>query len=68
MKKLITNILLSVFNSVVFYLLSINFIFYVPTVGGNGYAPITYIVGACLALIVFAASMIMFTVMSRKKK
>ena len=48
MKKGIVNIIIILIVSIVFYFLSINFFFRIPD--GNGYALITYLVGAGVAI------------------
>lgn len=67
MKKTVFNILVAVFVSIVFYFLSINFIFKIPSPTG-GYEAITYQVGCGVAVITGLITAILLFVFNRSKK
>lgn len=67
MKKTILNVLITVVISVVFYFLSINFIFKIPSPMG-GYEAITYQVGFGIAVIVGIITAILLLVFNKNKK
>ena len=67
MKKTVFNILVAVFVSIVFYFLSINFIFKIPSPIG-GYEAITYQVGCGVAVVVGLITAILLFVFNRSKK
>lgn len=67
MKKTISNILVAVFVSIVFYFLSVNFIFKIPSPMG-GYEVITYQVGCGIAVVAGLITAILLFVLNRNKK
>lgn len=67
MKKTISNILVAVFVSIVFYFLSVNFIFKIPSPMG-GYEAITYQVGFGIAVVAGLITAILLFVLNRNKK
>nr|WP_294037508.1 hypothetical protein [uncultured Ruminococcus sp.] len=67
MKKTISNILVAVFVSIVFYFLSVNFIFKIPSPMG-GYEAITYQVGCGIAVVAGLITAILLFVLNRNKK
>lgn len=67
MKKTISNILIAVFVSIVFYFLSVNFIFKIPSPMG-GYEAITYQVGCGIAVVAGLITAILLFVLNRNKK
>lgn len=67
MKKTVLNILVAVFVSIVFYFLSINFIFKIPSPTG-GYEAITYQVGCGVAVVAGLITAILLFVFNRNKK
>ena len=67
MKKTIFNILVAVFVSIVFYFLSVNFIFKIPSPMG-GYEAITYQVGCGIAVVAGLITAILLFVLNRNKK
>ncbi|MDD5923962.1 MAG: hypothetical protein PUC88_04155 [Clostridia bacterium] len=67
MKKTISNILIAVFVSIVFYFLSVNFIFKIPSPMG-GYEAITYQVGCGIAVVAGLITAILLFVFNRNKK
>lgn len=67
MKKTISNILVAVFVSIVFYFLSVNFIFNIPSPMG-GYEAITYQVGCGIAVVAGLITAILLFVLNRNKK
>lgn len=67
MKKTISNILIAVFVSIVFYFLSVNFIFKIPSPMG-GYDAITYQVGCGIAVVAGLITAILLFVFNRNKK
>ena len=70
MKKIILHIGLPILIAIVFYLLSITFIFKIPSSSG-GYEPITYIVGLGIALFALGVSAIASAILyigSKKNK
>ena len=67
MKKTVFNILVAVFVSIVFYFLSVNFIFKIPSPMG-GYEAITYQVGCGVAIVAGMITAILLFVFNRSKK
>lgn len=67
MKKIISNILVAVFVSIIFYVLSVNFIFKIPSPMG-GYEAITYQVGCWIAVFAGLITAILLFVLNRNKK
>lgn len=67
MKKTVFNILVAVFVSIVFYFLSVNFIFKIPSPTG-GYEAIIYQVGCGVAVIAGLITAILLFVFNRNKK
>lgn len=67
MKKAIFNILAAVLVSIVFYFLSINFIFKIPSPTG-GYEVITYQVGCGVAVVAGLITAILLFVFNKNKK
>lgn len=67
MKKTVFNILVAVFVSIVFYFLSVNFIFKIPSPTG-GYEAITYQVGCGIAVVAGLITAILLFVFNRNKK
>lgn len=67
MKKTVFNILVAVFVSIVFYFLSVNFIFKIPSPTG-GYEAITYQVGCGVAVVAGLITAILLFVFNRNKK
>lgn len=66
MKKTVFNILVAVFVSIVFYFLSVNFIFKIPSPTG-GYEAITYQVGCGIAVVAGLITTILLFVFNRSK-
>lgn len=67
MKKTVFNILVAVFVSIVFYFLSVNFIFEIPSPTG-GYEAITYQVGCGIAVVAGLITAILLFVFNKDKK
>lgn len=67
MKETISNILVAVFVSIVFYFLSVNFIFKITSPMG-GYEAITYQVGCGIAVVAGLITAILLFVLNRNKK
>lgn len=67
MKKTVFNILVAVFVSIVFYFLSVNFIFKIPSPTG-GYEAITYQVGCGIAVVAGLITAILLFIFNRNKK
>lgn len=67
MKKTVFNILVTVFVSIVFYFLSANFIFKIPSPTG-GYEAITYQVGCGIAIVAGLITAILLFAFNRNKK
>ncbi len=67
MKKTVFNILVAVFVSIVFYFLSVNFIFKIPSPTG-GYEAITYQVGCGIAVVAGLITAILLFVFNKDKK
>lgn len=67
MKKTVFYIAVSVLVSIIFYFLSVNFIFKIPSPMG-GYEAITYQVGCGIAVIAGMITAILLFVFNRNKK
>lgn len=67
MKKTIFNIFIAVLVGIVFYFLSVNFVFKIPSPIG-GYEAITYQVGFGIAVIVGIITAILLFVFNKNKK
>lgn len=67
MKKTVFNILVAVFVSIVFYFLSVNFIFKIPSPTG-GYEAITYQAGCGIAVVAGLITAILLFVFNRNQK
>lgn len=67
MKKTIFNIFIAVLVSIVFYYLSVNFIFKIPSPMG-GYEAVTYQVGCGVAVVAGLITAILLFVFNRNKK
>lgn len=67
MKKTIFNIFIAVLVGIVFYFLSVNFVFKIPSPIG-GYEAITYQVGFGIAVIVGIITAILLLVFNKNKK
>jgi hypothetical protein len=67
MKKTIARIIISLLVSIAFFLLSINYIFKIPSPTG-GYEMITYQVGAGLAIVAGGITALLLFVLKKSKK
>ncbi|MGN0180628.1 MAG: hypothetical protein ACI4DY_14490 [Monoglobaceae bacterium] len=67
MKKTIFNIFIAVLVGIVFYFLSVNFVFKIPSPIG-GYEAITYQVGCGVAVVAGLITAILLFVFNRDKK
>lgn len=67
MKKTIFNIFIAVLVGIVFYFLSVNFVFKIPSPIG-GYEAITYQVGCGVAVVAGLITTILLFVFNRDKK
>lgn len=67
MKKIVFNILVAVLVSIVFFFLSVKFIFKIPSPTG-GYEVITYQVGCGIAVVAGLITAILLFVFNRNKK
>ena len=67
MKKTIFNIFIAVLVGIIFYFLSVNFVFKIPSPIG-GYEAITYQVGCGVAVVAGLITAILLFVFNRDKK